>query len=108
MCTTQKQKVKVSLKSLFNLVDPTMWFPSAPVVALQGAESKSRGNSGSYNNYCSALSVTGFASQDTKNNILISQVRQERERGYRTESKECGREGFSFRVWRAYLVAGND
>lgn len=72
----------MSLKSLSDLVDPTMWFPSVPIVTLQGAERESGGKSGSYNNYSRALSITEFASaksQDTQtNDILISQVKEEK------------------------------
>lgn len=60
----------MTLKSLSKLIDPTIWFPSN--LALQGAESESKGNSGSNNNYSSALSVKGFdfvKSQDTQTDI---------------------------------------
>lgn len=81
VCACGYNCIKVSLKSLSNLVDPTMWFPSVPNVPLQGAQSDSSGNRGSYSNYSSALSVTDFASvksQDVQTDvILISQVKQE-------------------------------
>lgn len=39
-------EVECFLKFRSNLVDPTMWFPSAPLVSLQGAEGKRSGNGG--------------------------------------------------------------
>lgn len=96
------------LKSLSNLAEPTVWFPSAPVGTLQGADSESSGNSGSHNNYSGTLSVTGFTSvksQDTQTDAVLTS--QSSAGGRRRENGEQSRRGgFLKNEERGHLLEG--